>query len=136
MTGIWWLYLLSLSCRKVVEINLTNNCKIEDNCTFGSIYSEHLLKRGREFYTTLHLPLVRSDYEYQFVVKNKTKKNDQDWNDFPDNQNIYIWILQEILLQPNRTCNKTQTGLPLPVRMKYLNSLENIRVPRREQHMQ
>ena len=118
-----------------MEINLPEHCQIVDNCTFGSIYSENLMKRGREFFTYLHLPLARSDYDYQFVV-NKTKKSDDKVILFPDNQNIYVWILQETILQSNRAYNNKYERIHSPVRLRYLNKMENIRFPRKEQYIQ
>ena len=88
--------------------------------------------RGREFYTHLHLPLTRSGFEYTFV------RNRDDTNNMflPASQNIYVWILQETVLRLNRPLDKTHEGIHLPVRMKYLNSLENLRVPKKTHDIQ
>ena len=88
--------------------------------------------RGREFYTHLHLPLTRSGFEYTFV-----RNRDDTHNMFlPASQNIYVWILQETVLRLDRPLDKTHEGIHLPVRMKYLNSLENLRIPKKTHDIQ
>ena len=120
------MWIKNKSFRKLVEIYLPEDCQIVDNCTFGSFYSEHLQQRGREFYTYLHLPLVRDGFLYQFV------KHSQDTSNMflPDNQNIYVWILQQTVLRPDTSYDKSHVKGKF-VRLKYLNSLDNIDIPGR-----
>ena len=109
-----------------MEVYLPANCQIMENCTFGSFYSEHLHQRGREFYTYLDLPLVRAGFLYQFVKPSQDTSN----MFLPDNQNIYVWILQQTVLRPNSSFDKNLVEGKY-VRLKYLNSLDSINIPRR-----
>ena len=90
---------------------------IVPNCSFNGFDWEHVDRRGTKFYTKLELPLSRRGYRYMFE---STETARHIWQDFES------WILSEAVIKNNK-----QSGESSIKRLKYLNKLDLLRIPRK-----
>ena len=96
--------------RRIVNINISKNTKIRENCTFQKVEEE--FQERRKYYVTTHLPLTREGFLYQFRNGGATTELE----DHQHHLDIY-WFLRQTLLQQ---------GASNPVILRLLNNLKRM----------
>ena len=100
-------------------VQLPASCDIVPNCSFNGFDWEHVDRRGTKFYTKLELPLSRRGYKYMFESSEEVRNI---WQDFES------WILNEAVIKNNKQSQERSIK-----RLKYLNKLELLRIPRKHE---